>query len=59
MASIPTLLRRHLWQVGGGLLGTPLVVELDSDPVDADVPVEEVRGVLEMTQYGHGHVEAR
>ncbi len=54
-----TLLPGDFWQVCRGLLGPTLVVELDPDPVGADVPVEEVGGVLEPAEDRHAAVQPR
>jgi len=56
---VSTLLGGHFGEVGSGFLGAALVVELDPDSMHADVPVEEVGRVLEVAEYGDGHVQTR
>ena len=43
-------------QVGGAALRAFLVEELDPDAVEAEVPVQEVGGVLEVAEDGDGDV---
>ena len=44
-------------EVGGRALVALLVVELDPDAVDPDLPIEEVHPLLEVTEDRHGDVE--
>ena len=50
MRIIITLFARYFWQVSSCLFGPTVVVELYSDPVDPDLPVEEVGGVHKVAE---------
>lgn len=50
---VPPLLRRDFREVGSGFLHTSLIIKLNPDPVDSNVPIHESICILEVAKDRH------